>query len=88
MSGSETTPRKQSRLEWSFKKGAYECAEKEATQDAEEGADSGSEKLAACTPSPYKKLKSMSSPEKYKAFLEDLEVTRLHRIAEAEDRCY
>ena len=94
MSGSETTPRKQSRLEWSFKKGGEKDAkeggdeggEEGAEKGAEKGADSGTEQWAACTPSPFKKLRSVSSPEQWKAFTKELEVSRLLRIKEADDR--
>ena len=61
-------------------------AEEGAEKGAEKGADSGTEQWAACTPSPFKKLRSVSSPEQWKAFTKELEVSRLRRIAEAEDR--
>ena len=88
MSGSETTPRKQARLEWSFKKGAETDAKEGAEEVSEKGADSGSEQWAVCTPSPFKKLRSVSSPEQFTAFTKELEVSRLRRIAEAEGRGY
>ena len=88
----ETTPKKQSCLEWSFKRGneggAEEGAEEGAEKAAEEGADPGSEQWAPCTPSPFKKVRSFSSEGHWKAFTEELEATRLRRVAEAKDRGY
>ena len=94
MSESETTPRKQTSLEWNFKKDAdrdtkeraEEGAEKEAeTPSAEDGAEKGTEQWADCT-QPFNKLGSLSSPDKWKAFTQELEVARLRRIADAEER--
>ena len=88
MSESETTPRKQTRLEWSFKKGTSKDSLEGAEEWVEKGADSGTEQWAASTPSPFKKLRSISSPEQWKAFTEELEVSMLRRIADAKDRGY
>ena len=71
----ETTPKKQSCLEWSFKRG-------------NDDRDEESEQWAPCTPSPFKKVRAFSSEGQWKAFTEDLEATRLRRIAEVKDRGY
>ena len=82
---SETTPKKQLCLEWSFKRGAEGGGERGAEGGAEEGADLGAEQWAP-SPSPFKKVRSFSSEEQWKAFNEELEATRMRRIADAEDR--
>ena len=87
MSQGETTPKKvrrQSSLEWSFKKGR---SREKVEEDPEKEADPGTEKWPL-TPSPFKKVKSRSNPEQWKAFTKDLETTRLMRIQEAKDRTF
>ena len=78
MSGTETTPRKQTNLEWSFSKSTEE-GEKEELE-----VDTKIEQWATSTPSPFKNLRSNSSPEQWKAFNEELEAARLQNIADAQ----
>ena len=73
MSESETTPRKQTRLEWSFKKGA----------DKEEGGEEGGEKEKPfAEASPFKKLEAKMNTEQFQGFKRKLESEREEKVRE------
>ena len=72
MSESETTPRKQTRLEWSFKKGS----DKE-----ERGEEGGGEKEKPFAEvSPFKKLEEKMSTEQFQGFKRKLESEREEKV--------
>ena len=73
MSESEVTPRKQTRLEWSFKKGS----------DREErGGEGGEQEKPFAEMSPFKKLEEKLSSEEFRGFKRKLEAERKERANE------
>ena len=71
MAESEATPKKQTRLEWSFGKGAHR----------EEGGEEGGEKEKPFAEvSPFKKLEEKMNTEQFQGFKRKLESEREERV--------
>ena len=79
MSDATTTPRKQARLEWSFEQGTPR-SEPSASKNGEDD-----DRLATSTSSPFKKLRSTSSPQQWQAFAEELENARQQIIRDEQE---
>ena len=79
MAESEATPRKQTRLEWSFEKGARK----------EEGGEEGGEKgKAFAEVSPFKKLEEKMNTEQFQGFKRKLESEREERVRQQKVICF
>ena len=76
MTESETTPKKQTRLEWSFEKGAHR----------EEGGEEGGEKEKPLAEvSPFKKLEEKMNTEQFQGFKRKLESEREEKVRQQKD---
>ena len=79
MAESEATPRKQTRLEWSFEKGARK----------EEGGEEGGEKEKPFAEvSPFKKLEEKMNTEQFQGFKRKLESEREERVRQQKVICF
>ena len=82
-----STPRKQTRLEWGFGRGAAPSAAPRTAPSepvAPVTGEGDDEKWAVREPA-FKKLRSASSPEQWRAFKEGMEEARQQTVREAEE---